>query len=254
MEWLFTRQVCRQWRTASKASRPHTLGCGGWHHPAYDEAGDSYDADTYSTYSPRQMCAHCTRAWHIGPPERALQGQMAWYDNTYEPRHCLLSGLRHASPLINHDNICHAHIVITSLLRTSQSLVSLRIVPPTMWDTGNARLSRPLFDIVPSSLRHLCFHGMLKRDWLDFPKNVFLHSLDTNQSTADTLQICGQLQSIHVHQTMSTDMVHALAAAAPGLVSVGIRVYDTATFMALAACAHLEKLYLSTSESDLQVE
>lgn len=183
-----------------KGVTPSHSGLWGWHHPAYDEAGDSYDADTYSTYSPRQICAHCTRAWHIGPPERALQGQMAWYDNTYEPRHCLLSGLRHASPLINHDNICHAHIVITSLLRTSQSLVSLRIVPPTMWDTGNAHLSRPLFDIVPSSLRHLCFHGMLKRDWLDFPKKVFLHSLDTNQITADTLQICGQLQSIHVHR------------------------------------------------------
>ena len=66
-------------------------------------------------------------------------------------------------------------------------------------------------------------------------KNVFLHSLDTNVITADTLKICGQLCSIHVQQIMPSDMVHALAAAAPGLVSLGVRVSDTATCMALVA-------------------
>ena len=197
------------------------------------------------------MCAQCTRAWDSEPPERARQRQMAWYDKLYEPGHCLLSGLLHASPFITQKNIRHTHTVITSLLRTSQSLISLRIVAPQADDIcRNVDLSRPLFDIVPSSLKHLCFHDMHKKDWLDFPKNVFLHSLDTNKITADTLKICGQLRSIHVQQIMSIDMVHALAATAPGLVSLGIRVSDTATCMALVAFAHLEKLYLKSGNAD----
>ena len=254
MEWLFIRQVCQQWRTASKESRPHTLGCGAWNHPAYDLEGIAYDGYGWGAYGPRQMCAQCTRAWDLPwarTSEHARQCQLAWYDKLYEPGHCLLSGLLHASPFITQGNICCTYLIFTSLLRTSQSLISLRIVPPQDYDISRASLSRPLFDIVPSSLKHLCFHDMHKRDWLDFPKNVFLHSLDTNKITADTRKTCGQLRSIHVQQIMLIDMVHALAAAAPGLVSLGIRVSDTATCMALVAFAHLEQLCLTSGNADL---
>ena len=244
--------MCQQWRRASKESRPHTLGCGGWQHPAYDEDGGSYDANTYHMCSSRKMCAQCTAAWEgYRLCKHVSQCRTAWYHKLYELRHYLLSGLLHASPSINNRNICLTDVVITSLLRTAQSLISLRIVTPHKYDISRARLSRPLFDIVPSTLNHLCFHDMHKRDWLDFPKNVFLHSLDTNEITADTLQICRHLRSIHVQEIMPIDMVHALAAAAPGLVSLSIRVSDTATCMALVAFAHLEKLYLRSGNAQL---
>ena len=58
--------------------------------------------------------------------------------------------------------------------------------------------------------------------------------------------------SDHVNQqTMSIDMVHALATAAPELVSLGIRVSNTVTRMALVAFAHLEELYLTSGNADL---